>query len=99
VPQCFDRKKIEIIPRCRATIENRYGFFSKRNLIDSGPKIIRGKGSGSTYWESTTRRCGGRVECVILGDGNHPAYCEELSKKLGLSDRVSISKDSFRGGI
>lgn len=29
-------------------------------------------------------------ECVILGDGHHRAYCENLSKQLGLADRVSF---------
>jgi glycosyltransferase involved in cell wall biosynthesis len=27
-------------------------------------------------------------ECLIFGDGNHRGYCEELSRRLGLSDRV-----------
>jgi glycosyltransferase involved in cell wall biosynthesis len=27
-------------------------------------------------------------ECIILGDGNHKPYCEELSRKLGLQNKV-----------
>jgi len=29
-------------------------------------------------------------ECLILGDGNHREYCQDLSRKLGLNDRVSF---------
>ena len=29
-----------------------------------------------------------KFECIILGDGNHKSYCEELSRKLGLEDLV-----------
>ena len=42
-----------------------------------------------------------KFECVILGDGNHKAFCEELSKKLGLADRVTfkgfIPQDELKG--
>ena len=42
-----------------------------------------------------------KFECVILGDGNHKAFCEELSKKLGLADRVKfkgfIPQDELKG--
>jgi glycosyltransferase involved in cell wall biosynthesis len=31
-----------------------------------------------------------KFECIILGDGNHREYCEELSKRLGLDDRVTF---------
>jgi glycosyltransferase involved in cell wall biosynthesis len=31
-----------------------------------------------------------KFECVILGDGNHRAHCEALSRKLGLADRVTF---------
>ena len=29
-----------------------------------------------------------KFECVILGDGNHKPFCEDLSRRLGLADRV-----------
>jgi glycosyltransferase involved in cell wall biosynthesis len=29
-------------------------------------------------------------ECIILGDGSHRAYCEKLSERLGLSDKVKF---------
>ena len=30
-------------------------------------------------------------ECVILGDGNHRPYCEQLAKELGLGKRVRFA--------
>src|SRR5205085_12512515 len=29
-------------------------------------------------------------ECIILGDGSHKPYCEKLTRKLGLQDRVKF---------
>ena len=60
--------------------------FSDRNLILYAGQIIRGKGV-DVLLESLARMKS-KFECVILGDGNHKAYCEELSRKLGLEDRV-----------
>ena len=60
--------------------------FSDRNLVLYIGQIVRGKGV-DVLLESLTRL---RVpfECLILGDGNHRAFCEDLSRRLGLSDRV-----------
>lgn len=63
--------------------------FSDRNRLVYAGQIIRGKGV-DVLLESLARV---RVpfECVILGDGNHRAACEALSKKLGLADRVKFA--------
>src|SRR5205823_15061633 len=29
-------------------------------------------------------------ECVVLGDGNHRPFCEQISRKLGLAGRVQF---------
>ena len=60
--------------------------FSDRNLIVYAGQIVRGKGV-DVLLESLARV---RVpfECVVLGDGHHRPYCEQLSRKLGLADRV-----------
>lgn len=63
--------------------------FGERNRIVYAGQIIRGKGV-DVLLEALARV---RVpfECVILGDGNHRAYCEQLARKLGLSDRVRFA--------
>jgi glycosyltransferase involved in cell wall biosynthesis len=48
--------------------------------------VIRGKGV-DVLLESLAR-VRTPFECLIFGDGNHRGYCEELSRKLGLADRV-----------
>jgi glycosyltransferase involved in cell wall biosynthesis len=60
--------------------------FSDRNLILYAGQIIRGKGVDVLLHALAKMR--GNFECIILGDGNHKAACEKLSRKLGLADRV-----------
>ncbi len=57
-----------------------------RNRIIFAGQIVRGKGV-DVLLESLAlvRR---PFELVVLGDGNHRAYCENLSRQLGLEDRV-----------
>ena len=62
--------------------------FSDRNLIMYAGQIIRGKGVDVLL--EALALLDVKFECVILGDGNHRAYCEELSRKLGLTDRVTF---------
>ena len=62
--------------------------FSERNLIVYAGQIIRGKGV-DVMLESLAMM-ESNFECVILGDGNHKAYCEKLSRDLGLADRVTF---------
>lgn len=52
-------------------------------------QIVRGKGV-DVLLESLAH-VQRPFECVILGDGNHRAYCEDLSRRLGLGDRVRFA--------
>jgi glycosyltransferase involved in cell wall biosynthesis len=83
----FDKERIEIhAPVPRMGDPDLRSSFSDRNLILYAGQIIRGKGV-DVLLESLAK-LKTKFECIILGDGNHKAYCEELSKKLGLDDRV-----------
>jgi glycosyltransferase involved in cell wall biosynthesis len=83
----FENQRIEIhapVPRASGSFAR--ASFSGRNLIIYSGQVIRGKGV-DVLLESLAR-VQTPFECLIFGDGNHRAYCEELSRKLGLSDRV-----------
>ena len=60
--------------------------FSDRNRILYAGQIVRGKGVDVLLQSLARVRV--QFECVILGDGNHRSFCEELSRRLGLSERV-----------
>ena len=62
--------------------------FSERNLLLYAGQINRGKGVDVLL--RALARVRTPFEAVILGDGNHRAACEKLSRKLGLQDRVSF---------
>lgn len=62
--------------------------FSDRNLLVFSGQIIRGKGVDVLL--RALARVAVPFECVILGDGNHRAKCEQLCRKLGLQARVSF---------
>ncbi len=83
----FDPARIEIhAPVPRMGDPNLRSDFGSRNLIMYAGQIIRGKGVDVLI--EALARLDVPFECVILGDGNHRAYCEELAGKLGLADRV-----------
>ncbi len=83
----FDGSRIRIhAPVPRMGDPNLRSTFSDRNLILYAGQIIRGKGV-DVLLESLAR-VKTPFECIILGDGNHKSACEELSRKLGLQDRV-----------
>ena len=85
----FDASRIEIhAPVPRMGDPNLRSSFSDRNLILYAGQIIRGKGVDLLL--RALARLKTPFECVILGDGNHKATCEALSKDLGLSDRVTF---------
>ena len=83
----FDTERIEIhapVPR-----NNSVPFqssFSARNLIIYAGQLIRGKGVDVLLEALARLRLD--FECFILGDGNHKVYCQELSRKRGLENRV-----------
>jgi len=83
----FDASRIRILaPVPRMGDPELRSTFSDRNLILYAGQIIRGKGVDVLI--EALSRVTSRFECIILGDGNHKSYCEALSRKLGLDDRV-----------
>lgn len=83
----FESRRIEIhapVPRLADSAPQ--ASFSERNLIIYAGQVIRGKGVDVLLESLALVR--GPFECLIFGDGNHRAYCEELNRKLGLADRV-----------
>jgi glycosyltransferase involved in cell wall biosynthesis len=62
--------------------------FGPQNRILFAGQIIRGKGVDVLLRALAKVKV--PFECVILGEGNHRAYCERLSRKLGLTDRVQF---------
>lgn len=83
----FSPEKIEIHPPVpRMGDPNLRSDFSERNLIVYAGQIIRGKGVDILL--RSLKRLNVPFECIILGEGSHRPYCERLSKKLKLDDRV-----------
>jgi glycosyltransferase involved in cell wall biosynthesis len=83
----FDARRIEIhAPVPRGGEDAAMASFSDRNLIIYSGQVIRGKGVDVLLESLAKVRT--PFECLIFGDGNHRGYCEELSRKLGLSQRV-----------
>lgn len=66
--------------------------FGERNLILFAGQIIRGKGVDVLL--EALAQVQVPFECVIFGDGGHRAFCEDLSRRLGLEARVK-----FRGYV
>ena len=77
----FDPARIEIhAPVPRMGDPNLRSSFSDRNLIMYAGQIIRGKGVDVLL--EALALLDVKFECVILGDGNHRAQCEAVSRKL-----------------
>ena len=89
----FDGSRIEIhAPVPRPGDSSIRSSFSDRNLILYAGQIIRGKGVDVLLEALALVK--EPFECIILGDGNHKEYCEELNRKLGLESKVH-----FRGFV
>jgi glycosyltransferase involved in cell wall biosynthesis len=85
----FAPEQVEIhSPVPRPGDPNLRSSFSERNLIIYAGQIIRGKGVDLLLESLALMKT--PFECIILGDGSHRAYCEKLSRKLGLCDRVTF---------
>ncbi|MDB6019111.1 MAG: hypothetical protein JWR19_3600 [Pedosphaera sp.] len=83
----FDQQRIEIHAPVPRALENpTQSSFSSRNLILYSGQIIRGKGVDVLLESLAQVQL--PFECIILGEGSHRPYCEQLSRKLGLGDRV-----------
>jgi len=63
--------------------------FDARNRIVYAGQLVRGKGVDILLESLALVET--PFECVILGDGNHRTYCERLSRKLGLANRVHFA--------
>lgn len=59
-----------------------------KRIIFAG-QIVRGKGVDVLLESLALVRT--PFECTILGDGNHRAYCEDLSRRLGLGHCVKFA--------
>jgi len=83
----FDPGKIELqVPmRCWGK-DAAVSSFSARNTILYAGQILRGKGVDLLLKALSQVR--EPFEAMILGDGNHRAYCERLSLRLGLQEHV-----------
>jgi len=83
----FDSNKIEmhapVPPKGDASWVS---SFSDKNYIVYAGQIIRGKGVDVLLESLAQVRV--PFTCFIFGDGQHREYCEKLSRKLGLTDRV-----------
>jgi len=83
----FDPSRIEIhAPVPRNNSDPVQSSFSNRNLIIYAGQLIRGKGVDVLLESLGALQV--NFECLILGDGNHREYCQQLCRKLGLADRV-----------
>jgi glycosyltransferase involved in cell wall biosynthesis len=83
----FDPRRIEVhspVPRAEASAEP--ASFIDRNLIIYSGQVIRGKGVDVLLESLALVR--EHFECLIFGDGNYRAYCKDLSRRLGLAERV-----------
>lgn len=89
----FTASRIEIHPPVppdpTSRIEPSFGVSNR--LVYAG-QIVRGKGVDVLLRALAQVR--EPFTCTILGDGHHRSYCEALSRRLGLSDRVQ-----FRGYV
>jgi glycosyltransferase involved in cell wall biosynthesis len=85
----FDNSRIETHPPVpRMGDGTLRSSFNERNLVLFAGQIIRGKGVDLLLRALATVKC--PFECIILGEGSHRAACERLSRKLGLTDRVTF---------
>ena len=62
--------------------------FSSRNLLLFAGQIIRGKGVDVLLESLAKLRT--HFECIILGDGTHKHYCQNLCRALRLDTRVTF---------
>jgi len=94
----FDPGKIDIhVPLHLGGPATRVSSFSDRNLVLFVGQILRGKGVDLLL--RALAKVTVPFEAAILGDGNHRAYCERLSARLGLDRRVHFHGFVPREGL
>jgi glycosyltransferase involved in cell wall biosynthesis len=85
----FNAAHIEIHPPVPRSAElNVQPTFAACNRLVYAGQVIRGKGVDVLLESLALVRS--PFECFILGDGSHRAYCQQLSDRLGLGDRVKF---------
>ncbi|HKQ37357.1 MAG TPA: glycosyltransferase family 4 protein [Verrucomicrobiae bacterium] len=83
----FSSSRIQILPPVTHYSDpGLSSSFNARNLILYVGQIIRGKGVDVLL--EALAQVTAPFTCLIFGDGNHRSYCEKLSRKLGLQDKV-----------
>ncbi len=87
IRQGFPPERILVFPPIPAPATTAFSSsFSARNLIVFAGQIIRGKGLDVLL--RALALCRAPFELAVLGSGSHQAYCEKLTRKLKLQDRV-----------
>ncbi len=87
----FKPEQIEIhapVPAREAPEEAKPADPTRKRIVFAG-QIVRGKGVDVLLEALSLVRT--PFECVILGDGNHRAHCEELAQRLGLGHQVTFT--------
>jgi glycosyltransferase involved in cell wall biosynthesis len=84
----FDPARIAICPPVPRRAEPLRSAFSDRNLLVFAGQIIRGKGVDVMLRALAKVRA--PFEAIILGEGSHRPFCEKLSRRLGLENRVTF---------
>lgn len=85
----FDPSRIEIHPPVPPTGDpGLRSSFSERNLILYAGQIIRGKGVDVLLESLALLKV--PFQCIILGEGSHRPYCEDLARRLGLTKKVTF---------
>jgi len=100
IRQGFESERIHIFPPIPLPRPAPFTpSFSARNRVIFAGQIIRGKGLDVLL--RALKQCREPFELVVLGSGSHQAYCETLSRELGLSDRVRfpgfVSQEELAG--
>src|SRR5437588_2298867 len=65
-----------------------HSSFSGRNVIIYAGQIVRGKGVDVLL--EALAKVSEPFKCLVFGDGEHRPYCEKLSRRLGLAERVEF---------
>jgi len=81
-----DSRVVILAPVPQPSVTDLQSNFSDRNLLLFAGQIIRGKGVDVLLESLSKVKL--PFECIILGDGSHRGYCEQLSRELGLENRV-----------
>ena len=86
----FDPARIEIhAPVPERSAATPHGIGTDRNRIVFAGQLIRGKGVDVLI--ECLARVSAPFECIIAGEGSHRSFCETLTQRLGLSDRVRFT--------